>query len=159
MFGSALKGILRKASTRSAWLALLLTLSGGAVLTSDSLKVSPVDSEMEQRREDVRRAIQSISTPELEARKARRRLMQQRGYADILHHVLRRDGLSALISSARLTSQLEYSLPRNTLMLYIPVRRPPVRDSTLPPFYSFSSGPMGVPLPEDRSFPEDPWKR
>ncbi len=106
----------------------------------------------------VRSAIAGMTTPELEARKARRRLLQQHGYVSILSQTLRADGLLALIMYTRVSLQLEYSLPRNTLYVYVPVRQPAVRDSTGRRFHTFRSGPIAVPLNEDRSFPEDPWK-
>lgn len=107
----------------------------------------------------VRAAIAGMTTPELEDRKARRRLLQQHGYASILSQTLRSDGLWSLIMYTRVSLQLEYSLPRNTLFVYVPIRQPASRDSTGGHFTTFRSGPMAVPLHEDRSFPEDPWKR
>ncbi len=106
----------------------------------------------------VRTAMAGMTTPELEARRARRRHMQQHGYASVLSQTLRSDGLWALVMYARTSLKLEYSLPRNTLYVYVPVRQPAARDSTGEHFAVFRSGPMAVPLREDRSFPEDPWK-
>lgn len=106
----------------------------------------------------VRNAIAGMTTPELEARRARRRTLQQEGYASLLSHALRSDGLWALVTYSRVSLQMEYSLPRTTLYVYVPIRRPPGRDSTGQRFYTFGSGPMAIPLHEDRSFPEDPWK-
>ena len=53
--------------------------------------------------------------------------------------------------------QLEFFLPRNTLMVYIPVSAPERADSTA--YVQRRSAPVGVPLVEDRSYPENPWKR
>ncbi len=107
----------------------------------------------------VRAAMAGMTTPELEQRKARRRLLQQNGYTSILSHTVRYDGLWALIEYSRVSLQLEYSLPRNTLFVYVPVRQPPESRREGSHFQTFRSGPMAVPLIEDRSFPEDPWKR
>ncbi len=107
----------------------------------------------------VRSAVASMTTPELEKRMARRREMQQHGYASVLSQTLRSDGLWALLMYGRVSLRLEYSLPRNTLYVYVPVRQPAVRDSTAGHFATFGGGPLAVPLKEDRSFPEDPWKR
>jgi hypothetical protein len=107
----------------------------------------------------VRTAMARMTTPELEQRRARRRLLQQEGYVSVLAEALRSDGLQALITYTRVSLQLEYSLPRNTLFVYVPVRQPPGRDTTGTHFYSYHSGPFAVPLYEDRSFPEDPWKK
>ncbi len=106
----------------------------------------------------VRDAIAKMTTPELEKRKARRRLLQQKAYASILSQTLRSDGLWALITYTRVSLQLEYSLPRNTLYVYVPVRQPSRHDSSGSHFYTFGSGHWAVPLTEDRTFPEDPWK-
>ncbi len=105
----------------------------------------------------VRTAIAHMTSPELEERKARRRALQQHGYASVLSQTLRSDGLWALVMYARVSLQLEYSLPRNTLYVYVPIRQPAPRDSTGGHFATFGGGPIAVPLREDRSFPEDPW--
>lgn len=140
-------------------LGLLLPLS----LTVADDTSRPPDSLADGTRLDslaaaVRDAVAGMTTPELEQRKARRRQLQQHGYASVLSQTLRSDGLWGLIMYTRLSLQLEYSLPRNTLYVYVPVNRPAARDSTGGHFATFGGGPMAVPLHEDRSFPEDPWK-
>jgi hypothetical protein len=104
-----------------------------------------------------RKAMASLTTPELEQRKANRLLSQRQGYAEILNRTLASDGLGAMLAYCRSALRLEFSLPRNTLVVYIPVTQPVRRDTLPGPLYQFRSGPIGIPLREDRSFPEDPW--
>jgi hypothetical protein len=106
-----------------------------------------------------RRALESISTPELERRKSARRQLQQRTYAEILDHTLRDDGLGALLAYLRGMLRLEFSLPQNTLYYYVPVTAPAYRDTLPGTFFRASSGPFVIPLREDRDFPEDPWRK
>jgi hypothetical protein len=148
------------ARTSLVCLALLLQLvfkMGG-----DTVRPTPPSNEnasQDSLAHAVRSAMARMTTPELEQRKAHRRLLQQEGYASVLAQTLRSDGLQGLITYTRVSLQLEYSLPRNALYVYVPVRQPPERDSTGTRFYSYRSGPMAVPLYEDRSFPEDPWRK
>ncbi len=140
-------------------LGLLLPLS--LLFGDDTARVARVREEsaaQDSLAAAVRAAIAEMTTPEMEARKARRRHLQQQGYASILSQTLRSDGLLALLMYARVSLQLEYSLPRNTLYVYVPIRQSTPRDSTGGHFATFGGGPMAVPLKEDRSFPEDPWK-
>jgi len=105
------------------------------------------------------RAIAGLTTPEFEQRKRTRRLLQQHAYVLMLQDMVRRDGLSALISYLKMRAQLDFHLPQNTLMLFVPVVQPPQPGRHLPPVTGAPSSPMGFPLVEDRSFPPDPWKR
>jgi hypothetical protein len=127
--------------------------------TSHSNAPSNEDGRQDSLAQAVRSAMARMTTPELERRKAQRLLLQREGYASVLAQTLRSDGLQALITYTRVSLQLEYSLPRNILYVYVPVRQPPDRDSTGTHFYGYRSGPIAVPLHEDRSFPEDPWKK
>lgn len=148
--------------TSALLLAICLGLAISVHLThTQSNPTFPASERLQDSlRNEVSAAIARLTSPELEARKARRRALQQKGYADILFHVLRRDGLWGLFSYFRLSSQLEYSLPQNTLYIYLPVKTSPTRrDSSVWGFTGAPSGPMAVPLNEDRSFPEDPWRR
>jgi hypothetical protein len=101
--------------------------------------------------------VSTLTSPELEARKERRRQLQQQGYAEVLHELLAGDGVSALMSWLRIMLQLEYSIPQRPL--YVFVRPPETRPDTslagrmLPP----PGGPIPLRLNEDRSFPADPW--
>ncbi|MCC6397905.1 MAG: hypothetical protein IT282_12880, partial [Bacteroidetes bacterium] len=52
-------------------------------------------------------AVRRLSSPELEARKLHRLALQRRGYASILHEVLRRDALGSLFSTIRTKAQLD----------------------------------------------------
>jgi hypothetical protein len=100
-----------------------------------------------------------LTSPEFERRKMVRREFQRRGYAGMLSRVLDHDGLGALLCCTRITAQIEYYLPHNTLYVTVPIVAPPQKETRIPGFYSFSSPPMAIPLIEDRSFPADPWKR
>jgi hypothetical protein len=103
------------------------------------------------------RHLLTLTSPELEARKYRRRQLQQQGYAEVLQALLEGDGVSALMSWLRTTLQLEYSLPHRPLYVYV---RPPEtrRDTSLAGrMMSSSGGYIQIPLREDRSFPVDPW--
>ena len=106
-----------------------------------------------------RASLGRLTTPELEQRIATRRRMQREGYSDVLLHSVRNDGLWGVISSLRSTFQLEYSLPREPLIIFIPIRQPERRNDHLPGFTGAPSPPMAVPLLEDRTFPRDPWSK
>ncbi|MCC6398697.1 MAG: hypothetical protein IT282_16905 [Bacteroidetes bacterium] len=103
-------------------------------------------------------AVRRLTSRELEARKLHRLTLQRRGYAAILHDVLRRDALGALFATIRTKAQLDIHLPQNTLYAYIPVRTPD-HTSQFQVFSPPASGPMKIPLFEDKSFPEDPWRK
>lgn len=107
---------------------------------------------------EFRTAVASLSTPELKRRNAMRRMLQRQTYTEILEQSLRDDGLGALLAYLKGMLQLEFSLPRNTLYYYVPMADPAYRDTLPGTFFRASSGPFVIPLPEDRSFPEDPWK-
>ena len=107
----------------------------------------------------MREQLSRMSSEELEARKARRRWFQQRGYANILYEVVRRDGLGALLSYLRMVARLELALPQDQIYLYVPVRQPEPEMPGLPGFTGTPSGPIAVPLSEPREFPADPWQR
>lgn len=105
-----------------------------------------------------RRAMARLSSPEFEQRKRNRRLLQQRGYALLLQDVIRHDGLGALFSYLRMKAQLDFHLPQNTLMVFVPIVYTPPPGPHMPPVTGAPSSPMGFPLVEDRTFPPDPWK-
>lgn len=105
------------------------------------------------------RATVGLTTPEFEQRKRTRRLLQQRGYVLMLRDVIQYDGVGALISYLTMRAQLDFHLPQNTLMLFVPVVQSPQSSRHLPPVTGAPSSPMGFPLVEDRTFPPDPWKR
>jgi hypothetical protein len=106
----------------------------------------------------IRRAMAGLTSPEFEQRKRNRRLLQQRGYVLMLQEVIRHDGLSALFSYLRMRAQLDFHLPQNTLMVFVPILYTPPPGPHMPPVTGAPSPPMGFPLVEDRSFPTDPWK-
>jgi len=82
--------------------------------------------------------LDAFETPELRARKAQRRKFQRAGYANVLHDVLALDAAGALLSFIRCRLQVEYSLPHNTI-------------------YFQDTNRTLWPLPEDWTFPADPW--
>jgi hypothetical protein len=82
--------------------------------------------------------LDEFATPEFRERKKIRREFQRAGYANMLHDILSLDGLGALLSFIRTRLQIEYSLPHNTIYF------PDVRGNLWP-------------LPEDWTFPADPW--
>ena len=102
-------------------------------------------------------ALSKLTSPQFEERKRVLRGYQQRGYVDVLSHAVELDGLSALLAYARVKSQIAYSIPHHRLYLYIPVIQPPNREPHLPGFTGAPSPPIGIPLPDDWSFPADPW--
>jgi hypothetical protein len=86
----------------------------------------------------MRENIGEYATPEFRGRKALRREFQRAGYASVLHDLLAFDAAGALLAFVRCRLQLEYSLPHNTIYF---------RDDT---------GKLWA-LPEEWSFPADPW--
>jgi hypothetical protein len=106
-----------------------------------------------------RSAVAGLTNPQLEERKATRRLFQQRAYAEILEKTLASDGLGALIAYLRAQLRLEFFLPRNTLFTYIRINAPARRDNLPGKLFQQETGPYAIPLPEDRSFPADPWSK
>ncbi len=105
-----------------------------------------------------RDALQRMTSRELESRKKERLTLQRRGYAAILHDVLRRDGLGALMAMAKTKAHLDIHLPQNTLILTVPVEAPR-RVSKFQIFSAPPSPPLQIPLHEDRTFPADPWHK
>ena len=83
-------------------------------------------------------------TPLIERRKEERRAIQRRGYAEVAMDAKRWDGLSALISIVKAKLLIEFTLPHNTLWIVAPI-----------PGMAMS----GIPIPEDWTYPADPWKR
>jgi hypothetical protein len=107
----------------------------------------------------MRSELSRLSSDELEARKARRRWFQQRGYANVLYDAVRRDGFGALIAYLRMVARLELALPQDRLYLYVPVHHVERKTPGLPGFTGSPSGPVAVPLHEPREFPVDPWQK
>jgi hypothetical protein len=133
-------------------------------ITISSLLASPSAGQRREGGDDslaqaFRVAAATLSSPEMERRKAMRRELQQKGYADVLRDVLDGDGLSGLLSAVRVKAQIEYSLPHHTLYVYlspVPVAR---RDSTLPGFFTMGGGPIEFALHDDWTYPADPWEK
>ena len=95
------------------------------------------------------RALREKTSPELEERKARRRALQQRGYATALQSSLEGDGLSALLVMLRAHLQIALHIPHTPLSVYYLIKRPP----GWPDLY------YEVVLTDDWSFPDDPWRK
>jgi len=104
-------------------------------------------------------AVRRLTSVEFEQRKARRLEFQRRGYATILHELLRQNGPGAFLAMVRTKAQLDIYLPQNTLMVTVPVLGPPSGDPRLEIFAPPSTPPMSFPLIEDRRFPENPWRK
>jgi hypothetical protein len=107
---------------------------------------------------EFRRRAAELTSPALEQRKADRRRMQKRGYAEVLAEVLRDDGPGALFAFARMKLHLEFSLPNDNLVVYYPIVPPDARRDSLPGFTTFGSKLYPFPLVEDRRIPADPWE-
>ena len=137
-------------TVRLSALAILFALLSAPVTSQDF-------GDTDSSRAVIREQLSRLSSKELEARKARRRWVQQRGYTDVLIDVVRRDGLNAIISYLRMVARLELALPQDQLHLYIPVRYPDRVTPGLPGFTGRPSGPIAVPLHEPKGFPVDPW--
>lgn len=106
-----------------------------------------------------RAATRRLTSPEFELRKATRLEFQQRGYASILHEVLRRNALGAFLAMIKSKAQLDLHLPSNTLVVTVPINAPPRGDPRFEIFSAPSTPPLQFPLVEDRRFPENPWKK
>lgn len=106
-----------------------------------------------------REAVRRLRTPEFERRVIARRRMQQRHYAEVLYEMALGDAPGAMLTTLRSRAQLKLQLPDNTLYVSIPVEQPPAPRSGLPGSTGSPSPPMSIPLPEDRTFPVDPWSR
>jgi len=104
-------------------------------------------------------AVRRLTSDEFEQRKARRLELQRRGYAAILHDLLRRNAVGAFLAMVRTKAQLDIHLPQNTLIVKVPVLGPPPGDPRLAIFAPPSTPPMSFPLIEDRRFPENPWRK
>lgn len=88
--------------------------------------------------------IMRFRAPELERRKEERRVIQRRAYAEALFEVTGGENVLGLLSYLKGLLQLRYWLNQPTLYITPPNPRFGIR---------------GVPIPEDWSWPEDPWKR
>jgi hypothetical protein len=106
---------------------------------------------------EYRRLLSGLTSPALEKRKADRRRVQRAGYAGVLSEVVRHDGLGALLAYARMRLVLEFSLPNDVLLAYIPLLHDATLQDSLSLTTTFGSRLYAVPLMEDRSFPPDPW--
>jgi hypothetical protein len=91
------------------------------------------------------RRLTKISTPAYEHRRQILKELQRRGYANVLMDVVTFDGLSAFATYLKIKLQIEYSLLHTTLFAYFLVPH--------------TGKQVAIPLPEDWSFPEDPWKK
>lgn len=106
-----------------------------------------------------RTALRRLTSDEFEQRNARRLEFQRRGYAAILHELLRRNAAGAFLAMVRTKAQLDIHLPQNTLVVTVPVAGPPPGDPRFEIFAPPPTAPMAFPLIEDRRFPENPWRK
>jgi len=88
--------------------------------------------------------LSSFTSPILEERKRTRVMLQRRGYSDVLMNILSEDALSAVFSYVRTLLQIEYSISHRPVYLRIPIS---------------GGGTVNIPLPDDWSFPADPWRK
>ncbi|MEW6510246.1 MAG: hypothetical protein AB1428_04740 [Bacteroidota bacterium] len=103
------------------------------------------------------RAVRSQKPPELLKRTADRRRVQRIGYILTLDGVMRQHALDALLPYLRMRLHLEFWLPQDQLVAYIPIIQPERRDLGFPEFFTYGSKSAAIPLYEDRTFPADPW--
>jgi hypothetical protein len=152
----------RSALLPTLFLTLFLSLEAMSVRAQEKrvpADTNPSEAVQDSLAQEWRKAMAGLTTPELERRKANRLRWQRQGYADILSRTLASDGLGAMLAYCRSALRLEFSLPRNTLVVYLPVNVPGPRERLPGPLFQYSSGPVAVPLREDRAFPENPWEK
>jgi hypothetical protein len=129
-------------------------LTVGLILFASNLDAQDHHLRVDQQHTDsltqgLAQALRGLTSPELEQRKARRRSLQQRGYATALQAELEGDYLSGLLAIVRAHLQIALHLPHTPLSVFYPVKRPP---GWPPLFYE-------VVLSDDWSFPHDPWRK
>lgn len=136
------------------------TLPGGnGVFTRDSSLPELYGSAADSFSGRLAGQLAGMTSPALEARKAARLRLQRIGYASVLAEVLRDDGLSAFLCMARMNSQLAFSLSHRQLFLYVPVTQPANSAQSPPYVFTYESAPWEIPLKDNWSMPEDPWRR
>jgi hypothetical protein len=90
--------------------------------------------------------IAKLTSPQLEQRKRVRAAMQRSCYTHVLSEMLLDDGLSAIISFLKAKLNIEYSLSHRPLSILVRIER--------------SGGKVWpITLPDDWTFPVDPWKK
>jgi hypothetical protein len=99
-----------------------------------------IDSLQRVYREAVARELGPLIVRRLE----QRRVEQRKVYGMLLEDALRNDGLGSLLTYLRGSLLMEFTLPDDTLWIVRPNPHLAV---------------PGVPVAEDRAFPEDPWNR
>lgn len=138
---------------------LLLALLLGAPGRTQEGGADPRASLTDSAAAAFRAAAARLTSPEFEARKARRLELQRAGYAAMLHRTLAADGIGAVLALFRTKAQLDYSLPSNTLFARIPVESAPPSPA-MPGLYAPATSPdLRIPLLEDRRFPRNPWSK
>jgi hypothetical protein len=139
-------------------IAAILFLNGGSP-ASPSKKSERQSAAEDSATAAYWRSLGTLTSPELEGRKARRTRLQREGYAEVLQGLLAGDDITALLSWIRTRTQLEYSIPSRQLYVFV---YPPAakRDTSLAARMLPQGGePIAIPLYDDRSFPIDPWQR
>lgn len=99
-----------------------------------------IDSLQAVYRDGVARTLAPAAARRLEDR----RVEQRKTLGALMEDRVRRDGAGALFTYVRRFLTMDAVLPRDTLWIV-----PPVPALAVP----------GIPLPEDRRFPDDPWRR
>jgi hypothetical protein len=143
-----------KASVIRFSLFLTLAFSTGATPTQRDIK----DENLDSLSHSFQAMMKNLTTPEFERRKQVLRMLQRRGYVEVLSDVVADDGPGALLSLVKVNAQIAYHLPHNELLIHIqptPSARPPYQSPWH--FLAAPGGPFDVPLIQDWTFPEDPW--
>jgi hypothetical protein len=137
----------------------LLLLSAAAPAAGSSSSARAQAGSADTSGASFRRQAAAFSTPKLEQRNAARLFIQRRGYVSVLEGVLRDDPIDAILCYIRMRLHLEFSLPHDVLVEYEPIVRPPKRSDGVPDFFTYGDQWLAVPLPEDWTFPDDPWRK
>jgi hypothetical protein len=106
-----------------------------------------------------REAVKSLTSPQLQQRKALRLKLQRRGYVTVLQAAVDNDPLAALLAYIRVHAQVALFIPHNQIMVHTRIETTRTKESHLPGFTTYGNDEyMYFTLQDDWSFPEDPWQ-
>lgn len=142
---------------RTALACVLLSSLGMLARDSDPPGRRPDLVDTDSLSRGFRKAVASLSSPELERRKAERRRLQKRGYCTVVQACGESDALSAVLALLRTHAQLAIHLPHTPLAVHVPIQHTPSWTDSLTPFVTYGGGYYSFTLTEDWSFPDDPW--
>jgi len=103
------------------------------------------------------KAARSLSSPQLETRKAERLRLQRRGYCAVLQACGESDAISAMLALLRTRAQVAIHMPHTPLSVHVPIHHVPSWSDSLSPFSTYGSTYYTFTLTEDWSIPADPW--